>query len=317
MSNPPAVEFQRLRYWQGQKLRSTDFRDQTAIAAQLRWWHNRALHNAFGVARGFEIDVDEQERSVTIHPGVAYDCFGRELWLQTSRTISFPTVNLSVERTLLVQYRENADQPQREHIEKVCLPGKNSLFLEAPNFFWKPSVEVTPKDGVPLGRGYVSFAKPALVFIFTKTRVPVRAMTRPRIASGVTIAGNTPWKRWPEGTQALGFEVKIDTSSAGFTEAPCYFAWLQGNLWELTDKCMQLNDDLKKFIPAFFGHVHIDAKSDPTLGFTFRLWMPSLSFGISGNDTANIDIEKNFPTFAQCQNLFVCWLGIQPNTSGA
>jgi hypothetical protein len=49
MPRPEPVEIERLRYWQGQKLRSRDFRDQMEMAAQLRWWHNRALHQAFGV----------------------------------------------------------------------------------------------------------------------------------------------------------------------------------------------------------------------------------------------------------------------------
>jgi hypothetical protein len=49
------LELQRLRYWQGQMLRSRDLRDQVATEAQLRWWHNRALHNVFGVASGFEV----------------------------------------------------------------------------------------------------------------------------------------------------------------------------------------------------------------------------------------------------------------------
>jgi hypothetical protein len=43
---------ERVRYWQGQMLRSADFRAQSADTAQHRWWHNRALHNAYGVYRG-------------------------------------------------------------------------------------------------------------------------------------------------------------------------------------------------------------------------------------------------------------------------
>src|SRR6516225_2672470 len=52
---PDARNLQRLRYWQGQMLRSRDFRDQLAIEGQLRCWHNRAMHNAFGVASGFKV----------------------------------------------------------------------------------------------------------------------------------------------------------------------------------------------------------------------------------------------------------------------
>ena len=48
-------EIERFQYWEGQRLRSRDFRDQIAVEAQLRWWHNRALHGVFGVRYGFHI----------------------------------------------------------------------------------------------------------------------------------------------------------------------------------------------------------------------------------------------------------------------
>src|ERR1043165_4464539 len=83
-----AYELQRLKYWQGQKLLSRDFRDQTSYQAQLRWWHNRALHNSYGVSYGLGVTLDATR--VTIEPGVAYDCYGRELILQTTKEIPLP-----------------------------------------------------------------------------------------------------------------------------------------------------------------------------------------------------------------------------------
>jgi len=88
MSAPDRPELQRLRYWQGQMLRSRDFRDQAAIEAQLRWWHNRALHNAFGVVEGMEVTQDAS--SVMVGRGLAYDCFGRELILVQEESIAVP-----------------------------------------------------------------------------------------------------------------------------------------------------------------------------------------------------------------------------------
>src|SRR5678815_1790192 len=79
---------QRLKYWQGQKLLSRDFRDQTSYEAQLRWWHNRALHNAYGVSYGFAVTLIDTR--VRIDCGVAYDCYGRELILQAPRELVLP-----------------------------------------------------------------------------------------------------------------------------------------------------------------------------------------------------------------------------------
>src|SRR5918912_56411 len=85
MATPIQTEIERLRYWQGQKLGSRDFRDQALIEAQLRWWHNRALHNAFGVSRGLQVtrvpDADAFT-ALSVARGLAYDCYGRELLLQ-------------------------------------------------------------------------------------------------------------------------------------------------------------------------------------------------------------------------------------------
>src|ERR1035438_517824 len=55
-------ELERLRYWQGQMLRSRDFRDDGAIEAQRRWWHNRALHAAFGINYGLQVAGDASSR---------------------------------------------------------------------------------------------------------------------------------------------------------------------------------------------------------------------------------------------------------------
>src|SRR5262249_23851380 len=56
-STPEQRDLERLRYWQGQMLRSRDFRDQAAQQAELRWWHNRALHNAYGVVAGLGVTL--------------------------------------------------------------------------------------------------------------------------------------------------------------------------------------------------------------------------------------------------------------------
>src|ERR1035441_77211 len=80
-------ELERLRYWQGQMLRSRDFRDDGAIEAQRRWWHNRALHAAFGVNYGLQVAGDASSGTLvlTVTCGLGYDCFGRELILKKDR----------------------------------------------------------------------------------------------------------------------------------------------------------------------------------------------------------------------------------------
>src|SRR5262245_25900013 len=82
------LEFERFIYRQGQILASRDFRDQQRMEESLRWMHNTALHNAWGVALGYEFTLSgvgpntwDSGETLTAHPGIAYDYFGRELIL--------------------------------------------------------------------------------------------------------------------------------------------------------------------------------------------------------------------------------------------
>ena len=63
----------RLRHGQGESLSGRDFSDQAAQDDQLRWWHNRALHRAYGVAQGLEVDLASEPGTAVVSPGLAYD----------------------------------------------------------------------------------------------------------------------------------------------------------------------------------------------------------------------------------------------------
>ena len=272
MSIPKQVELERLRYWQGQRLRARDFRDQTAIEAQLRWWHNRALHNAFGVSLGLTVSPVPASGSLTavrVTCGLAYDCFGRELILQDTREIPVPTApppqgNLQVTpMTLLLRYKDSAQFPQRNDLAAVCLPCAGSPFQEEPDFVWQPADRVQVTDGVPIAR--VNFDNQIAILDQQFTAPLSRPLARPYLASGATLPEHTVWEPWllevNEQSVLIGIQTRIDTSAAGFTRTPCYFAWLQG---ALVDEQGQ---------PQLFPYFANIAEASPT-GFTFRLLLP-------------------------------------------
>jgi hypothetical protein len=149
-ATPPveARDLERLRYWQGQMLRSRDFRDQLAIEAQLRWWHNRAMHHAFGITCGFTTRKDEINNTVIVEPGLAYDWFGREIILRREQKVSIPTLEEPV--TLLACYKDTRTYLNKGEMKGACMPGCCSAFEEQPKFVWKPASRVEPQDGVPL-----------------------------------------------------------------------------------------------------------------------------------------------------------------------
>ena len=86
-------EIQRLRFQPGQDLLSRDFRDGAAFDLSLREWHNRALHQAFGVASGLvalPIPDAVSPKAAEVAAGLAYDCTGRALFLPAAALIPLP-----------------------------------------------------------------------------------------------------------------------------------------------------------------------------------------------------------------------------------
>lgn len=313
MSLPDPTALERLRYEQGQQLRSRDRRDQVAIEAQLRWWHNRAVHNAFGVAEG--LAVEKQDDSIVVRPGLAYDCRGRELILQQRRTVPPPPASDDDAVTtflLVVRYKESGEYPPRGELSGVCVPGgRVGMLFESPDFEWVAEKSWMPARGVPLASATVDDGELKLGASFVRPRARARAM--PRIATGSTLPGATAWQAWrtTEGQGNddpvhLGFEVLIDTTSAGFTETPCYFAWLRGSLW---------NQRKVVFIAAPLQHVTDTSRH----GFTFRVMLPEMfvenaDFDGASPPLANSERGNNweaFPEFAVRKKLYVYWIGIQ------
>jgi hypothetical protein len=286
---------QRTRYWQGQMLRSGDFPSQLQTEAELRWWHNRALHNAYGVALGLETTASEQGGTITaIHvaPGVAYDCFGRALILQSERDIQLPDASGTIASfTLIARYRETAQFPDPRQMSGVCWSCcEGSTGLESPDFGWKATATLCVEDGVPLGR--LLRASGALNELRLDTAfVPAtpKPLARPYLAAGSTIPGSTAWAPWFAGNQqqVLGLETVVDTSAAGFTRVPCYFATLDG-----------LDTSLHSIIPVILTHIQDLTPNS----FRFRLF---------------IGIEDEPPIFTRAARdratlpIYVRWLGCQ------
>jgi len=327
-------EIQRIRYKKGQLFASRDLRDDSDIAATLRWLHNRALHDVYGVNDGMIVTrVDEYGNPVqedadfvalVISEGLAYDCFGRELILQKPRHIPLPSVPSNGKSlTLLIRYKDTATFFEKDAIQGNCLPGELSSLSEQPEFFWKPDSLVELVDGVPLTRiKYDEKGVPELSE--EEFQVPIsRPLAKPRIASGATIPGNTAWEVWTESAgeseYTVGVQTKIDTSAEGFTKTPCYFASLQGFI--------EINSE--RFFISGFQHV-----TDPSInGFTFRLLYPLIRSPFSPV-SSKFSVRKEFTgrqytNFQQILALFkrgnievpyldlknmvyVSWFGIQP-----
>ncbi len=311
------LDFERFIYRQGQLLSSRDFRDQRRMEEARRWMHNSAVHNAWGVAIGYEFSLSGNNPSsweageiLTVHPGIAYDCFGRELIL--TNTVEFTRDTFQDERgdlredlrgqtIFLVLRYQDAVNTRSEN----CLGSTNSTGVPPPLLQWKPKSEVCYGPDVPVL--FVSFAangaaNGASIQPYSAGRA--RPQARPRIAFGRTVAGQTAWQSWmlPSSQPVeLGLQVRIDTRDAGFQQMPCYFAWLDGSI-SFAD-----NDQSVRFpLPAF-----INLTAERSNEFTFRALL--FQFLRSPGFTPGIAQARriNLPAFANQNRLTVCWLGIE------
>lgn len=289
------IELQRLRYRQNQMLLSRDFRDQALIQDQLRWWHNRALHKAYGIVLGIGIDLRVdllKDGIVEVHPGLAYDIVGRELLLAHDCQLPLPSGD--GDWTLLARY-PGATSPAE--VAPDCQPAKPPRLTLKMDLHWESTNQVTPRAGVPLA----AFSK--------RVKVPlpvprvVRPYARPYIATGITDPNATDWQLWqgltvvdhPENVN-LGIEVMVDTSTAGFTQTPYYFAWLGGGAWGAFTANYILD-----FLPR------VDQETPAT--FRFCVFAVNIASTLAASPSNSL---PDLVALARQRKLHVCWLGIQP-----
>jgi hypothetical protein len=267
----------RLRHGQGESLSGQDFSEQTAQDDQLRWWHNRALHRAYGVVQGLEVDLASEPGTAVVSPGLAYDQQGRELILRTERRIAVPP----------------GPDPYRLVIGYRTVGGPDGAVVLG----WVPLGRPVACAGVPLASSDGA--------TFTPPRA--RPIAVPRIGQGVVNAPITSaWDSWTEmfadGRHQIGVQRWIDTSAAGFTATPCYFVQYTGSLW---------------FTTSFIGSVlelpiqplyHVtDANKD---GFLFRMLVPLafITFRALRSRAAGIPVPAGA---TQAADTFLIWTGIQ------
>jgi hypothetical protein len=305
-------DLERLRYRSGQRLTSQDFNDQAEIEAQYRWWHNRALHSAFGVAAGLLPNLAGQQ--VTVSAGVAYDGYGRELVAYLNTSIALPQPASSSLLLLFARYRET--RAQADGLPGTCSPmlartGGPATFdlawIEEPA--WR---RLYSRDGVVLGSltaGGKQFTSWQMIEDLYRV---ARPLARPRIAHGQTIPGATPWEAWElfpgarSGSQRrkerlsrrgreLMIQLRVDTAAAGFLLKPHFFVTLQAERWEPT-VLRGLN---------IFEHI----AEVSSLGFTYRVVILDQA-GIAGKDK-----QLNFD-FVQDVRPYITWIGLEPLARG-
>ena len=298
MAQPNPFRLQRLAYWEGQALAARDLNDEASGRAQLRWWHNRALHDTFGVSFGLVVaplSTAGRLAGVRLGPGLAYDCFGRELVVTVAREIVVPESTMQASSlTLVLRYDEISECSCAPIASKTgwthCATVRDNATVA-----WQERFD--REDGVPLARIYDFDGEYRLDGKYA-VRIS-RPLRRPKLVSATTLSGATAWEPWSVDIGAsapvvLGMKTVVDTSSAGFLDTPCYFAALDGIDWG-----GWLGD-----VPTL---THLGDES--ASGFSFYLWFPvgQRTWQLLAADSAQTSVV----TLTAAQQLYVSWMGFE------
>jgi hypothetical protein len=230
MSASSIPDLKRIEFFNGQRLTAQDLTDVQDANRQLRWLHNRSLHG-WGIGIGYAVTGEAGDTTVTVSPGYAIDCLGRELILTQPVTIPVPAVAgnstgggkvTPATFFLTVSYLDDAFQPTVESRPGVCLPAGTVRLAEGPLVQWQQLKDI--QDGMnvilaeaivlncqlnaPLGLDVRRNARPAEQPYINAGQVPPAAITWTAVVGGIA--------------------TRVDTSAAKFAAVPAYFAHVIG-----------------------------------------------------------------------------------------
>ena len=250
---------ERLHFFDGQQLFASDLQAIEASDRDLRWLHNRSLHQP-GVGNGFAVAGRKGDREVVVQEGYALDAAGEEIVLREPQTEQVPPVSGEpgggpAYFDLTVSYPSDDELEEAETREGVCLPRGVVRLRERPVFCWvrlrldanrtlravnqRHALEIQTGTKIVLARAEVLNCR-----LNADLAIAVRRRARPPrqpVIRCETVA--VDWEFWDyerevpspgiEGPNSkervfLGFKQVIDTSAAGFQVTPCYSARVTG-----------------------------------------------------------------------------------------
>ncbi len=130
---------ERQQFFNGQRLFADDLQSLEAFNRELRWLHNKSLHQP-GIGNGFAVTGKKGDREVTIGPGYAIDREGHEIVLIRDQVESVPPVASESDGTpvlfdLTVSYLDE-ELEEQELREGICNQRGAVRLREEPIFCW-------------------------------------------------------------------------------------------------------------------------------------------------------------------------------------
>jgi hypothetical protein len=309
---------ERPRFFDGQQLFASDLQGLEALDRELRWLHNRSLHQ-LGIGNGFAVTGRKGDREVAVQPGYAVDARGAEIVLLDTHLEQVPPVagepdGQSVFFDLTVSYPSDDDLEEAETREGVCLPRGAVRLRERPVFCWvrlKRDASGTPRAVDPaqaadLQAGLkIVLARAEVLNCRLEADLSIAQRRRARPPRQPAIHCGTETARWEvwsiDGSELglVGLQAAVDTSAAGFRLTPCYSARVAGTR-PLEVPVGDQEGEAPLFVLDLPPYVQ-EARPD---GFTCNVLVFSL-FGSIDTDNTEAVLEKARTDWG------VTWLGIE------
>lgn len=288
-------DLQRIRHLASEVPSCSDLNDQGSFDEQLRWWHNRAMHQAYGIACGLGVKIDHGRAHVGY--GLAYDHLSRELVLPRDVWLEVPRQPGPL--TLFIRRRE----PGPECPVPTCCGEPVERSCDGIELYWAEWNGLSITHGVPLHR----------VGAGAGTFEPIRVnpMRRARVANGSTIPGATPWHvhavRVKGLLTVLRATVRVDLTAHGLGERPCCFTWLH-----------QGSDAESRGPFAFALSTHVLESTNQHL--THSAWLIPLTVHAHVRHASLLAVKppsRNWVAVLNQQRFYVTWLAVECDAGAA
>ncbi|HKP29503.1 MAG TPA: hypothetical protein VJU15_08865 [Gemmatimonadales bacterium] len=263
MTSPslPIPRLERPAFFEGQQLGPDDLEAIHDYHRELRWLHNRTLHN-WGIAVGLDVSGDKGDRIVRVAPGYGVDCEGHDLLLSDQEILAVPAVAAAGTWYLTASWIADQDLAITENRQGVCTGPGAVRRAERLRLRWQRPMDLNPSSRYRRGLDLILATAQIEGCVLSAPvsnadRRYALPDIRPYIVAGSTPEGETPWA-FSAGN--AGVETFVDTSAAGFGRTPVYLAHLVGTRAQVS---------LNRILDGF-GSV----EGATPAGFTFRVLMP-------------------------------------------
>lgn len=214
----------------GHRLTAGALTSLSARLREMRWLHNRALHD-WGVARGCTVRITDDQRWVVVSAGDALDVYGRELRIASEVRLAAPSSATGCGPTqaepwwVTLDYTEESDASVSAEGCSGCQAPER--VVPRGRVRWR-----SPRDHEP-GQRLVPGVDVILAEVWIERGLAIRLTTagrrdavpgpRPNIRAGTCNYDQKSWELWPSSDSPAVVKVKVDTKDAKFLSVPQYF----------------------------------------------------------------------------------------------